>query len=63
VYGRWPGIDSRVSDAPGRAPIRKRETGGIGVFTAPALEAATGIVFQVRTGDFDYSIDDVELVP
>jgi hypothetical protein len=31
--------------------------------TGPALEAATGIVFQVRTGDFDYSIDDVELVP
>jgi len=33
------------------------------VFAAPALEAATGIVFQAGIGDFDCSIDDVELVP
>lgn len=41
----------------------RQETWSSQMFPAAAFYAATGIVFQVGTGDFDYSIDDVELVP
>jgi hypothetical protein len=67
-YSPLPGLlacGQANHNAPEPHDVGPCEGGGEGgeAVAASALQAATGIVFQVGTDDVDASIDDVELVP